>query len=59
MHLRIAIERDIPMGIFVACIAGIPVANTQGDTVEEARSNLYEVIELLRVGNALEAKNVN
>lgn len=59
MRLRIAIERDISTGIFVARFAGISGENSQGATVEAARSNLDEVIEVLRVGNVLDAKNVN
>jgi predicted RNase H-like HicB family nuclease len=46
MHLRITIERDISTGIFVASIAEIPGKNSQSDTVEAARSNLDEVIEV-------------
>ena len=59
MHLRITIKRDISTGIFVASIPGISGAYSQGNTVEEARNNLDEVIELLRAENALEAKNVS
>ena len=59
MHFQIVIEQDISTEIFVASIPGISGANTQGDTVDEARSNLDEVIEFLRAENAMEAKNVN
>lgn len=48
MILNAVIERDIETGLLVGSVPGLPGAHTQGDTVEEVRRNLAEVIELLR-----------
>lgn len=41
------VERDPETGIFVGYIPGWPGAHTQGADVDEVRSNLQEVIEML------------
>lgn len=46
--LPIEIERDPETGLLVGSVPGVPGAHTQGATVEEVRSNLAEVVELLR-----------
>jgi hypothetical protein len=43
------IERDLVTGLLVGSVPGIPGAHTQGETIEEVRANLAEVIELLRL----------
>jgi len=41
------IEKDAQMGIYVGYVPGWPGAHSQGDTVEELRNNLAEVISML------------
>jgi predicted RNase H-like HicB family nuclease len=41
------IERDPDTGTYVGYIPGFPGAHSQGDTVEELKTNLREVIEML------------
>lgn len=41
------IERDPDTGLYVGSIPGWPGAHSQGETLEELRSNLEEVIALL------------
>lgn len=41
------IERDPSTGLLIASVPGVPSAHTQGDTVEEVRANLQEVLDLL------------
>lgn len=41
------IERDRDTGLYVGWIPGFPGAHSQGDTVEELRNNLEEVVEML------------
>jgi len=48
MILNAVIERDIETGLLVGSVPGLPGAHTQGETIEEVRRNLAEVIELLR-----------
>ena len=51
-------------GHYIAYVEELPGANTQGETLEEARENLREAIELILEGNraiseaALKNKNV-
>jgi predicted RNase H-like HicB family nuclease len=45
-----AVYMQVPEG-YVAFVEELPGANTQGDTLEEARDNLREAVELV-----LEAK---
>ena len=48
MVLNAVIERDLQTGLLVGSGPGVPGAHTQGDTIEEVRKNLEEVIALLR-----------
>ena len=41
------IEKDAQTGIYVGYVPGWPGAHSQGDTVEELRNNLAEVISML------------
>ena len=41
------IEKDAQTGIYVGYVPGWPGAHSQGDTVEELRKNLAEVISML------------
>lgn len=42
-----AVFREDPAGGYVAFVEELPGANTQGDTLEEARANLREAVELV------------
>jgi predicted RNase H-like HicB family nuclease len=47
MHVQLtAVFQQVPEG-YIAFVEELPGANTQGDTLEEARSNLTEAIELV------------
>lgn len=41
------IEKCSDTGLFVGYVPGFPGAHTQGETLEELRKNLREVIEML------------
>jgi len=41
------IERDPQTGLYVGYVPGLPGAHSQGETLEELRGNLKEVLELL------------
>ena len=41
------IEKDAQTGIYVGYVPGWPGAHSHGDTVEELRNNLAEVISML------------
>jgi len=41
------IEKDPTTGLFVGYVPGWPGAHSQGETVEELRENLREVVEML------------
>ena len=41
------IQKDAQTGIYVGYVPGWPGAHSQGDTVEELRNNLAEVISML------------
>lgn len=45
-----AIFMQVPEG-YIAFIEELPGANTQGDTLEEARENLREAVELVLEAN--------
>ena len=40
------IEKDAETGLYVGVVPGIPGAHTQGETLDELRNNLKEVLEL-------------
>ena len=47
MHLELtAVFRRVPLG-YVASVEELPGANTQGETLDDARSNLREAVELI------------
>ena len=41
------IERDADTNLFVGWVPGFPGAHSQGESLEELRANLVEVIEML------------
>ena len=41
------IEKCFDTGLYVGYVPGFPGAHSQGETIEELRTNLIEVIELL------------
>ncbi len=41
------VERDKDTGLYVGFVPGFPGAHTQGETLDELRANLQEVIELM------------
>lgn len=44
---NIVIERDAKTGLYVGNVPGWPGAHSQGETVDELRANLAEVISML------------
>ena len=46
-----AVFREAPEGGYIAFVEELPGANTQGDTLEEARANLREAVELVLEAN--------
>jgi predicted RNase H-like HicB family nuclease len=46
-----AVFMAVPEGGFVAFVEALPGANTQGETLEEARENLVEAVELILEAN--------
>jgi predicted RNase H-like HicB family nuclease len=46
-----AVFREAPEGGFVAFVEELPGANTQGETLEEARENLREAVEMALEAN--------
>jgi predicted RNase H-like HicB family nuclease len=57
MILNVVIERDLRTGFLVGSVPGIPGAHTQGESVDEVRKNLAEVLELLRDEGALKPES--
>jgi predicted RNase H-like HicB family nuclease len=54
MKLTAVFER-VPEG-YIAFVGELPGANTQGATIEEARSNLQEAVEMVLDANRLLAE---
>ena len=50
-----AVYLKVPEG-YIAFVEELPGANTQGDTLEEARENLKEAVELVLEANRLLAQ---
>lgn len=51
MQLKLTkVFQKVPQG-YIGFVEELPGANTQGDTLEEARSNLEEAIELILEAN--------
>ncbi len=46
-----AVFREAPEGGYVAFVEELPGANTQGETLDEARANLREAVELVVEAN--------
>ena len=46
-----AVYQPASEGGFIAFVEELPGANTQGDTLEEARENLREAVELILEAN--------
>lgn len=46
-YLTAVIEKDPTTGVFAGYVPGWPGAHSQGETVEELRANLREVVEML------------
>ena len=46
-----AVFRKDPEGGYVAFVEELPGANTQGETLDEARANLREAVELVLEAN--------
>jgi predicted RNase H-like HicB family nuclease len=54
-----AVFREAPEGGYVAFVEELPGANTQGETLDEARANLREAVELVIEANrALAVKDL-
>jgi len=49
------IERDVTTGCYVGYVPEFPGAHSQGDTIDELRSNLVEVITMLLEDNEPES----
>jgi len=43
----VVVERDPKTGLYVGSVPGWPGAHSQGDSLEELRANLTEVISML------------
>jgi predicted RNase H-like HicB family nuclease len=50
-----AVYKRVPLG-YVAWVEELPGANTQGSTLEEARENLREAVELILEVNRSQAR---
>jgi predicted RNase H-like HicB family nuclease len=51
-----AIYEEAEEGGFIGYVAELPGANTQGETLEEARENLLEAVQLILEANRAEAE---
>ena len=51
-----AIFKEAPEGGYVAFVEELPGANTQGETLDEARKNLREAVSLVLESNRLLAE---
>ena len=41
------VEKDLDTGLYVGFVPGFPGAHSQGETLDELRLNLQEVLEIL------------
>lgn len=48
------VEKDAETGLFVGYIPGIAGAHSQGETLEELRMNLQEVLEMFQEDGGLQ-----
>ena len=46
-HFTAVIEKDADTGLYVGWVPGFPGAHSQGQTLDELRANLQEVVEML------------
>lgn len=46
-HFTAVIERDADTGLYVGWVPGFAGAHSQGETLDELRANLQEVVEML------------
>ncbi|MFA5835103.1 MAG: type II toxin-antitoxin system HicB family antitoxin [Bacteroidota bacterium] len=44
------LEKDSDTGLFVGYIPGFPGAHSQGETLDELKNNLQEVVEMILEG---------
>lgn len=51
-----AMYEEAEEGGYIGCIAELPGANTQGETMEEARKNLAKAIQMILEANREEAE---
>lgn len=51
------VERDADTGLFVGWVPGFPGAHSQGETLDELRANLREVVEMLLEDGVPELKS--
>ncbi len=47
MRFAVIIEKDPDTGLYVGYVPGLPGAHSQGESLEELRVNLKEVLEML------------
>lgn len=45
------VEKDRDTGLYVGFVPGFPGAHSQGETLDELRQNLQEVLEMLLEGD--------
>lgn len=50
------VEKDLDTGLYVGFVPGLPGAHSQGETLDELRLNLKEVLEMLLEEEALHAE---
>ena len=50
------IEKDRETGLYVGSVPGFPGAHSQGETLDELRQSLQEVIEMLLEDEALQVQ---
>ena len=41
------VEKDIDTGLFVGYVPGFPGAHSQGETLDELKKKLHEVVEMI------------
>lgn len=46
-HFTAVIEKDADTGLYVGWVPGFPGTHSQGQTLDELRANLQEVVEML------------
>lgn len=46
-HFTAVVEKDVDTGLYVGWVPGFPGAHSQGETLDELRANLREVLNML------------